>query len=185
MKQKNIIQYSILLYLVVLLCILLTFDPLSLLTLAIPIALIFVGIYRDTVIPSTIGMSFLWLITLTRLPFLAENEWIYIYAYVLLVLVPMLLLLGQILQHHDITKVFQNTKRNRSSLFITIALCLLVLILFYCVGFIAGRYSFFSTESIQTQILLLVCFSVVIFLLLLLKPLKIPTQDTHESSKDI
>lgn len=183
MKTKSIIQFSIPLYLTILLTMLLPSDSFSILCIIIPMALISLGIYRDTVLASFIGLSFFYLITITRLPFLADNNWLYVYAYVLLLLLPTVILLIQILQHHDITKVFQKRKRNRSPFLLTLSLCLFVLLLFYCVGFIAGRYSFFSIETIQTQILLLVLFSVLIFLLLLLMPIKVSMSDIEEIQK--
>ncbi len=186
MKTTSIIHYSIPLYLTILLAIFLPYDLVSILCIIVPMAFISIGIYRDTISTSFIGLGIFYLFTLPRLPSLTYNDSLNIFAYIVLLLVPTLFFICQMLQHHDIMKISQRKKRNRVPFFLAVSLFILVLLLFYSVGYIAGRSSFFSFESVQSQILLIVFFSLVLFLPFILKPIKMPIshlEDSHTKNR--
>jgi ABC-type Na+ efflux pump permease subunit len=83
------------------------------------------------------------------------------------------------LQDHDIENVLAHRKKNRSALYMILTLSIIVLIVFYAIGFILGSDAFFSFESFQSQLLLFICCSLLVFIPFLLKPIRI-TKKTME-----
>ena len=172
MKKTELKHFVIPLYLLTILLILIPLNPQSVVFTMIPIGLISLGILLDSFFLSFFGLSLFYMLTITMLPVASFDDSFSLYAQISLVLIPSFFLISQILQHHDITNVFSLKRKNRSALLLTLLISVVVLFLFYLIGYFIGIDVFFSPESLHNQIVVLVSISLLASMPFLLKPLR-------------
>jgi hypothetical protein len=162
--------------LLIIMCLLFfVFIPLTLpmfLAIVFTVFLMVLGIFKASQILSLFGLCCYYLTTIYLLPMITFDDPFSVYVQVPLFVVPSIIFLNQILQLSDTSTDLSYKKLNWAPLLFSISLFLIVIILFLMIGYFIGHDSFFSTESMQAQILLLTAFSMLVLIPFLLKPIK-------------
>ena len=144
MKKQAFQNYIIPFYLIVVLLLIIPYQIEYIPIIVIPVGLLICGIYLDTFIISFTGLCFYLFLTLQLIPPVTFDDSLGLITMIFALLVPGFIALDQMLQHHDISKVFLKAKVNRFNLLISLLLFFLILIVLYFIGFFAGQDSFFS-----------------------------------------
>jgi hypothetical protein len=168
MNRVDITQQLLPMYLAVVMLLLIPLQVLSVLAILVPLILISFGLYRKNKNVGIAGMVVFALLSFTQIVLLLMDDIVRVFLLVFFVVLPSVLLLGQVLQMENIQTLWFPTEKKKP-LMITGVLLIFIFIVFYVATMMLQGVFLFSTTTTSGQLFLLAAISIILCVPVLLQ----------------